>query len=828
MGRFGPTIEPADAPDGGATPDHTRPADWKDDLDAVPLDQGENIGVAPVPPAVKKGRFGPIISAPGKSDVAAPPKDLHAGQTHPPFVQPEEDQRKFDVGRHDIRAEEFGPKQTGLESFARTAVDTIPGANLLMDEKKLEAARAWNPAEAALGDVSGTGAQFMAPVSEMGGFGKWLGAKVGPKLAQTARGAIQAGGLGAAQGASQAAKHGDAGDIAKGALIGGGTAAVLAGLGGLPSAEAAPGFANFLRRSLTTAARRAPAATAVYQGGKEALNPNATPYDVAHGALTMAVPPLATLATHAFQQGGASKIAPQLREAEGRLEKSAVDRANAEVPKKLNADYEHNVRTQRDQAENFDRQMAEGEGAAHDVNKGVDTAIEGVRAKDEYARHLANLQRQEFLDRQNAEAEKQNVQRQEYVARATRHARAEAEAEFKKVLDSYDAAKAATKSAQAASGRVPGTNEPTPEASALGEAMQIHGKAGTRLSHLIDAIERNVEPDDPEIRDLYKYVNDSLLRNNTREMQGIKEIRKIGFDKWVENRAAEILAGRPKGGSATAAPGPVSGPQMNKPSKPSAGTVVAPRVPVVPELEKQIISPQNPPNERDVLSPVAPKPGTNRTKPSSTPWIEGAPTQGQKTATAGQHAERLAASGAVPNFRDLEVQRPVAGPIDNGQSRIQALVDEFAREDKAKALAGAPETVRGDMTRAGVPPSRSIAKQYEKENPRLLEKPLSKAIDLLPTFRARRVAKDVGGDAVDSGGKVLSSITEGKGRPAEAAHILQEVSNARGKVDARRAGARRVDAGVAANAAVDNAVANPAFAAWLRKQEEEKQKKARK
>ncbi len=70
----------------------------------------------------------------------------------------------------------------------------------------------------------------------------------------------------------------------------------------------------------------------------------------------------------------------------------------------------------------------------------------------------------------------------------------------------------------------------------------------------------------------------------------LKEIIKEGYEPWVERRAAEIAKERGSPGVAPDPLGAVSGPQMNKPTRPGEPIDVAPRVPRVPELERQIIS----------------------------------------------------------------------------------------------------------------------------------------------------------------------------------------------------------------------------------------------
>ncbi len=795
--EFGRVIKPA-ANLGGATADHTHPADWKENLE----DEVPNLGVVPVPPPdapapPAKPQFGRVVPGPS-----------HAERTHPENQQvtDEREQRLNDKGRVDIRAELYGPKQGGPEAFARNAINgLIPGANLLMDEQKLEASRAWAPDEAALGSVIGSGAPYMLPVGEMGAFGKFLGAKTvakygvekGPVIAKAIRGMAQAGGIGAAQGASDAARHGSVGDVLKGAVIGGGSAALLAGLGGVEAGPARAGFGGFLRNTLVPfAANRAPMIAGAAQGLTQAFQPGATGYERAHGiASGFLAPAVGTLATHAFQQGGAGKIAPQRAQAEAELVGAARKRAEVAAPKQLDAAHEDAVSVQQKQAANFDKQLAEGEVRAVDVHNDANARVASERKAGEEYRAAQRKQQADYDAQVKQGRDQQELQRNTYVKEAlAREAQEEAKAELAQILKAGpNGAPLAMKS---------------PEATARGELGQIYGKAGTRTSHQIDAIERKVSPDDPKIQARYKHINDSLRELPTAELEKMdNEIMPLGNEAWLKKRTQEIYEERLAAAQAKAGV-PSGAPAAEGVSAPEAEARPAGlnrRVPVYPDLVEKIIS-------KDLAA--VPDPNL---RPDPWPYIRRRP--------LWRHLE-AAGDEDIPNFRDLEAQRPLQGPVDNGYSRLDELVNALSVKDQGEALATAPASVRQDMTRAGVPTGRSVARQYERENPRLTEKPLAKAIDLLPTFRARRVARDLN-EGNEVGSDPLTAITRSKNRPAEAAYILREVENARGKVDARRGVARRVTAGTAAGTAVDNLFEGPAFHDWLKEREKEREDRLR-
>ncbi len=797
MAEFGRILKPAASADpSGATPEHTRPADWKENLEDEDAHLGEapNVGVVPVarpdaPPA--KPDFGRVVAGP---------------REHPehPQVTEAREQRLNDKGRVDIREDLYGPKQTGLESYGRGLIGRAPGVNLLMDEDKLEAARAWNPTETALGEVTGDGAVYAAPVGEFGSMGKWLlgkavakyGMEKGPVIAKAIRSAAQTGGIGAAQGASDAARHGDVGDVLKGAALGGTSAALMGALGGVGPGATRAGFGGFLRNTLVPfVANRAPMVAGAAQGITQASQPGATPYERAHGFLAgVGVPAAGTLATHAFQQGGARKIAPQRELAEAELAGGARKRAEVAAPKQLDADYEHNVRVQREQAENFDKQLAEGEGLAVDVNKDADARVGAERKAGEEALAAQQKQRADHEAKVKQGRDQQELQRSTYVKEAfAREAQEQAEAELAQILQAGP------------NGAPPGTK--TPEATARGELGQIYGKAGTRTSHQIDAIERGVTSDDPRVRARYKHINDSLRELPTAELEKMdNEIMPLGNEAWLKKRTQEIYeerlaAAQAKAGAPSA---PAEGGTSTEAEARPAG--LARRVPVYPDLVEKIIS-------KDLAA--VPDPGQRLNVRGSASLPAPKP--------FAQHVE---ASGGrdVPNFRDLEAQRPLQGPVDNGYSRLDELVHALSVKDQGEAMAEAPHNVRKAMTEAGVPQHRDVAKQFEHENPRFAETPLTTAIDLL-TFRARRLARDAE-KGLNTPGNAVTKLTK-LSTPAEAAYILREVENARGKVDARRGVARRVTAGAAAGTAVDNLFEGPAFHEWLKEREKEREDRLR-
>ncbi len=184
-------------PDGGGTDDLTRPADWQpqDDEDVKVEPEIASVGVAPVPPpdvplAGWRARAKAVsIPAPGKSDVAVPPKALGYTPTEGegrPETAEEKALREAphygvdDPNKHlpELRAEyveKYGPRglgtaPAGVESVAQgmfgqhgaaRLAGTAPGTSTEQEELKQTINAGEHPVVTGLGRTAGSFAGFL-------------------------------------------------------------------------------------------------------------------------------------------------------------------------------------------------------------------------------------------------------------------------------------------------------------------------------------------------------------------------------------------------------------------------------------------------------------------------------------------------------------------------------------------------------------------------------------------------------------------------------------------------------------------------------------------
>ncbi len=464
----------------------------------------------------------------------------------------------------------------GWEAAGRELWSAVPVANVFQDERELALAKRENPeATAAVqpAKVAMQVAPYMLPAMRAGGLGAQM---------------LKQGLVGAVQGGSEGARFGGWEGAAEGALEGGASAAAYAGLGGVKANGG-------ITRYLAGAANMVPNAAGVI-GGVNEIRTAKNPAEAVEGATTAAIPWLA----HALGRPArkAAEYGRQEASATGDLRRGLNERANEEGMKQAameEAAHKDVERTGRTEARN---DLAdERDTRATDLDKDRAT-YDAAKARASEAQKKDRLDDQNEADRLRTADDKMQRTRNEAVdlhrtakesanqaeqLAAAKHAKemADLNAEHARATQEWDAhiatmdegaAKvAASIDAQRALGamraRIQAAYSKETErlkTDAAGKGMtadeaarsahaalgQVYGEAGTRLSHHVEAMNRGVLPEDPQIRADYKHAMDTLAKNHPSALKDFRATRTLPEGQWEEGEAQrrmlEANAGDPK------------------------------------------------------------------------------------------------------------------------------------------------------------------------------------------------------------------------------------------------------------------------------------------